>query len=141
MQHRSPTRLTRLRPRRAAQFVLILAVLLGTAACGSSRGVVKRPSATPSVYAMHHPTIEPNTHGTNPDSFYLPATLRVHVGDTIIWTNNDSDPHDITSRTGLFSSGPLPDGGKWAWRPLKAGRYPYFCTFHPEMYGVIIVAP
>lgn len=112
-------------------------ILLMTAGCGENAA---KPHI--SAYAMAHPNIAPNP-GTNPnpDAFYVPNPIRVRVGQTITWTNKDTDPHDVTSEKYAFFSGPLAMGGSFRWTPLKPGTYAYFCTIHPEMRGTIIVSP
>jgi plastocyanin len=87
---------------------------------------------------MRHPVIRPTKSG-HPDSLYIPNPIRVRVGQSITWTNHDSDPHDVTSDSGLFYSSPIASGASWTWTPRKPGIYPYFCTIHPDMHGEIIV--
>lgn len=103
------------------------------AGCGSS------PGPKISAYAMQHPKIIANTHGTYPDAFYRPNPIRVRVGQTITWTSEDNDLHNVVSVDNVFASYPLPQGGVYSWKPVKPGTYYYFCTFHPEMHGEIIV--
>lgn len=113
---------------------LLLAGLL--AGCGSSSG--EPPTAAPRQ-AVTHPLIVPNTHGSYPDSFYQPDSIRVRVGQIVSWTNKDSDPHDVTSLDGTFASGPIGAGGTYRWVATQAGTYQYFCTIHPEMHGTVVV--
>lgn len=123
--------------RSAARSVAVLALFVASiAGCGSS----SQPSAKPlSAYAMTHPDILPNTRGNNPDSFYVPGTIAVRVGQVITWTNKDTDPHDVTSVDGVFSSGPIANGASYHLVLHKSGTYRFFCTLHPEMHGVIVV--
>jgi plastocyanin len=88
---------------------------------------------------MTHPQIVPNTQGSSPDSWYEPDPIRVRVGQTITWTNQDTDPHDVTADDGTFASGPIGAGGSFRWTPTRPGTYRYICTLHPEMHGEIIV--
>jgi plastocyanin len=113
--------------------VLGLATIL-LAGCGSHAGTTPAPSAQ----AMRHPVIVANASG-KPDAWYRPDPIRVRVGQTITWKNTDGDPHDVTARSGLFASGPIPTGGVYHWTPAQPGTYSYFCTLHPEMHGIIIV--
>ncbi|HLJ67574.1 MAG TPA: cupredoxin domain-containing protein [Chloroflexota bacterium] len=106
--------------------------LLLLAGCGSS-------PAAPSLYTMRHPAIVANGHGKFPDAFYEPNPIRVRVGQSITWTNMDSDLHDVTSDSGAFASGVLAQGGTFTWVPTRPGTYTYSCTLHPEMHGTIIV--
>jgi len=88
---------------------------------------------------MTHPLIVPTTSG-HPDAVYQPNPIRVHLGQTIVWTNKDpDDPHTVTSTDYLFDSGDIAAGATWSWRPVRTGTYHYYCTLHPEMKGVIIV--
>jgi plastocyanin len=82
-----------------------------------------------------------NTHGDNPDSFYIPHTVYAQVGQIVTWMNEDTDPHDATADSGTFASPPMAYHGHFRWMALRAGRYTYFCTLHPEMHGVVIVRP
>lgn len=70
---------------------------------------------------------------------YLPATLEVAGGDTVVWINRDVVSHTATWDGRGWDSGGL--GAEQAWR-LVAGRQgsqPYYCTFHPNMRGMLVV--
>jgi plastocyanin len=117
---------------RLSPLLLAAAVLSG---CGSGGSA----PPTPSPYAMSHPVIV--THpGGNPDALYVPNPIRIRVGQTITWTNHDNEAHDVTAEDGIFNSGPIAFHASFRWRAVRPGRYPYFCTLHPDMHGVIIVA-
>ena len=88
---------------------------------------------------MRNPVIVPDRAAHYPDAFYEPNPIRVRVGQTITWTNEDNDLHDVTSDTGLFDSGVLSQNAKFSWTPTRPGTYTYSCTLHPEMHGTIIV--
>ncbi|HEY8508688.1 MAG TPA: cupredoxin family copper-binding protein [Steroidobacteraceae bacterium] len=70
---------------------------------------------------------------------YREGVLRARVGDRITWINNDLVPHTATSAAPAFDSGSIDPGKSWTWVAQKAGRFPYFCTFHPPMKGELIV--
>jgi plastocyanin len=76
------------------------------------------------------------------DNFsYRPATLSVAVGTKVIWTNDDADPHTVTSATDprLLKSSALDTGDSFAFTFDKPGTYRYFCSLHPHMQGIIVV--
>ncbi len=71
---------------------------------------------------------------------YKPAELTVHTGDTVVWTNNDDRDHTVNARDNSFRSGNLRAGMSFEHTFGKAGRFPYGCTYHPRMSGVVIVS-
>ncbi len=80
---------------------------------------------------------------------YTPNTRTVDVGDVVIMTNVDTtQPHTFTSGTvdgfapspdEIFDSGMLNADESFEWSPDTAGEFPYYCTLHVWMQGVIIV--
>lgn len=82
---------------------------------------------------------QPVQHELDIESFTLPD-LTVKVGDTIIWTNQDSARHTATSDDGsTFDTGALNQGDSASWTATAAGSFPYHCTFHPSMQATITV--
>jgi len=74
------------------------------------------------------------------DLAYLPATLRVKVGDTIEWKNADAVPHTATAVDGkTFDSGSIVKGAPWHYAAKHKGTFQYACTFHPNMKATLIV--
>jgi plastocyanin len=68
---------------------------------------------------------------------FNPVTLELKQGDVVEWTNDDLVPHTVTSAS--FSSGTIIAGQSWRHTFTNAGNFPYVCTFHPQMKGVVIV--
>lgn len=71
------------------------------------------------------------------DMKFSPQTLNIKKGTVVEWTNDDLVPHTATSAS--FDSGSLGNGKSWRHTFTKAGRFPYVCTFHSPMTGVIVV--
>jgi Copper binding proteins, plastocyanin/azurin family len=70
-----------------------------------------------------------------------PANLDVLVGDNVVWRNNSTRTHNIKFDTEGFNSGRVaPRTGANHVFPV-AGVYPYVCTIHDAMTGVIGVYP
>lgn len=93
-------------------------------------------------------TIKRNGTDTNSTIFW-PPELQVRQGDTIMWINNDTTTHDITSGMPnhlnyagkLFGSGVLNPGQSYSFK-IPSGiwsAYYYFCKIHPWMTGKIDV--
>jgi plastocyanin len=71
---------------------------------------------------------------------FIPATITVHPGDTVTWTNQDSIPHTATALDGKsFDSGAIDPGSSWSFVFSKAGDYNYRCAIHPDMRGTVDV--
>jgi LPXTG-motif cell wall-anchored protein len=67
------------------------------------------------------------------DFAYDPASITVHTGDTVIWTNNGTaeEGHNVTG-DGL-DSGTLAPGAAYSFKFTTAGTFAYVCTIHPDM--------
>ncbi len=70
---------------------------------------------------------------------YNPAELHVHRGERIVWVNRDLFPHTATSASHAFDSGSIAANSSWTYVAGKVGEYPYGCTFHPSMKGLVVV--
>jgi plastocyanin len=83
------------------------------------------------------------------DTAYSPNPIQVSVGTTVTWTNNDSQPHTVTSGSNAqpdnkFNSSPnftplLNPGQTFSFTFTEAGEYPYYCMLHPNMVGTVSV--
>jgi hypothetical protein len=77
--------------------------------------------------------------------YYSPEFVHIGTGTSVSWENPTSDLHSITHddcKAGgrcAFDSGPLGPNGKFTVRHLPPGEYPYHCSFHPIMRGVLVV--
>jgi len=68
---------------------------------------------------------------------FSPATIEIKKGDTVEWKNDDITPHTATSAA--FDSGSIASDAGWRHTFTQAGSFPYYCTFHPEMKGTVVV--
>jgi plastocyanin len=78
----------------------------------------------------------------NIDNFaFTPAEITIAPGTTVTWTNRDDIPHTVTGADAprLFKSDPLDTDDHFAYRFDHVGRFPYFCSLHAHMQGVVIV--
>ena len=75
------------------------------------------------------------------DFAYVPAVVRVHAGDRVVFVNDDDEPHTVTAADGSFDSGGLDRAQRWEHVFTVAGRYAYRCEMHPMMAGTVVVAP
>jgi plastocyanin len=70
---------------------------------------------------------------------YMPMSVTVSVGSSVIWNNLDGEPHTVTSLDGLFRSGALDQDDSFTFKFDKPGVYKYVCSIHPNMRAEIIV--
>ena len=77
------------------------------------------------------------------DFAFSPATLTVPVGTTVTWTNQDQDPHTVTSTGsgGPLRSPTLQQGQSYRYTFNTPGHYDYLCTIHPFMTATVTVTP
>jgi plastocyanin len=76
---------------------------------------------------------------------FSPNPIQVSVGTTVTWTNNDAQPHTVTSGenatpSGLFNSPIMAPQATFEHTFTEAGEFPYFCTLHPNMVGTVSVS-
>ena len=83
----------------------------------------------------------PKTYNVRIENFaYSPATIRIKVGDKILWKNYDTARHTVTSDDGNeMNSELLNKGESYEHIFSTAGTYNYHCTPHPYIKGNIIV--
>ncbi|MEJ2306489.1 MAG: plastocyanin/azurin family copper-binding protein [candidate division WOR-3 bacterium] len=80
------------------------------------------------------------------ENVFVPETLSVVTGDTVVWVNNGIVAHTATSGTscnpdGLWDSGLVSPGDSFSFAFDSAADYSYFCIPHCNlgMIGLIIV--
>ena len=76
---------------------------------------------------------------------YIPFSVSINVGDTVVWSNDDSAAHTVTSGTpsegpdGVFDSSIFMSATTFEQTFSELGNYDYFCMVHPWMVGQIQV--
>ncbi|MEV5954836.1 cupredoxin family copper-binding protein [Streptomyces sp. NPDC051987] len=161
--HRSPkTRTPGRHPRTAAGLALAALATVGTlgllTSCGPSphssadaagAAVSGHPGASPMPgMSMPMPTGHPSRgtpvagHTVAIKNFaFVPATLKVPVGTTVTWTNQDTDAHTVTSEGsgGPLRSAALATRAAYSYTFTRPGTYAYLCTIHPFMTATVEV--
>jgi plastocyanin len=114
-------------PGRSRRQPIAVAAGIGLVLSGTS------PSALPE-------SAKPATHTIAIESLeYLPKTITVHVGDSLVWINKDPFPHTATSKAGKFDSRSIEAGKSWKHTVRSKGEFSYVCTLHPTMKGTVQV--
>jgi len=70
---------------------------------------------------------------------YNPPSITVNVGDTVVWTNNESSntTHSVTGDP--LNSPDLNPGNQYSFTFTSPGTFSYHCRFHPDMQGQVTV--
>ncbi len=104
----------------------------GMSGSGGYQGATAGGSASASSGATQ------NLRLTIGDNYFLPAEISVPAGTQVTWLNSGSTRHTTTA-SGLWDSGAIDPGGRWAAVFRVPGTYDYACTIHPEMRGRLTV--
>jgi plastocyanin len=84
----------------------------------------------------------PKTHTVIIKRFkFVPETLTIKAGDTVVWINKDLAPHTATSdvEEDRWDTERLNKNEEKAITFTDIGSQKYFCLYHPNMRGEIIV--
>lgn len=97
-------------------------------------------------------SIVPGATTTQTDTALSPNPIKAKVGQTVVWTNDDSAFHTVSSGLiGAADAGKIFDSGLAGPTALTAkgktfehtfntiGDFDYHCTLHPVMTGKVIV--
>ncbi len=70
---------------------------------------------------------------------FAPFAKTIHVGETVEWTNNDTDDHTVVSDDAFVTTGNkgidhlLPTGGTFDLTFSQPGTFVYYCRFHARL--------
>jgi plastocyanin len=126
---------------------LLAAGALAAAGCGDAGSTTTASSydgqaAYTTTKAAKTPAPAPKAAATRvqiKDFAFQPTTIKVRVGATVSFVNEDQVAHTVTATGGAFDSGALNHGAKFSFTAKKAGKIRYVCNFHPGMTGTIQV--
>jgi len=107
----------------------------------------------PSAFADHMSVTVTNAPGSSvpgceetADGCFIPNMVTIDIGGEVIWENNDTAAHTITSGTavegpsGVFDSSLVMAGSSFSHTFDAAGTFDYFCMVHPWMAGAVMVS-
>jgi plastocyanin len=128
-----------LRPHR---LIIVLAAVIVLGACSAERSDTTGQGRTSSVSPPGSST-EPGKVVIHTFAFE-PQTISVTAGTTVTWTNQDAILHTVTAGTSakpgtMFDSKLDGIGSTFDFTFSKPGSYPYHCSIHEVMQGVVNV--
>ena len=117
--------------------ICALAIILGGAFLVGCRGSSETGDGSAPANAVAPAVASAVTEVSMRDLQFYPVTIEIKSGDVVEWKNDDLVPHTATAAS--FDSGTIVSGQSWRHTFTNAGNFPYVCTFHPQMKGVVIV--
>ena len=124
--------------------IVVLSVMIIPAAFADD-DVSSAPAESNTVTVSAQPgSAIPGCEETN--ECFMPHTVTIKTGGTVTWKNSDSIYHTVGSgiygdggADGTFESSLFAAGEEFSHTFMVSGEYPYYCTVHPWMDGVVIV--
>jgi len=117
----------------------------GMSVSSSEPVVEETPAMGPQTVSVSMPSGSSGPGCEDTNSCYVPFSTSINTGDTIIWSNDDTAPHTVTSGSPatdpdeIFDSGLMMAGDSFEFTFDDAGSYDYFCIVHPWMNGKVQV--
>lgn len=111
--------------------------------CGGSRNpafgcgpytVIVSGTPAPPASASGAPVVSNTNISINANQGFVPNTLTIRAGQTVTWTNSDTNVHTVTSNAGYtpaFDSGGLATGQKFSFQFNQPGTYGYHSQTEP----------
>lgn len=105
-----------------------------------AQGLTGEAASTPESADAEHRNAAASIQVDISDFAFNPDPVTIKAGESVTWTNQDSAPHTATAQDrDVLQSGTLNQGESFTQTFDTPGTYEYFCEFHPDMKGVIIV--
>jgi len=125
--------------------------------CGRRNALLKAAAAAAALAGMSLPamaatTLQVKMGSDNGQLIFVPADIKVCLGDTVKWTNNKAGPHNVifqdvpagvdAEKLGMDDELLQEEGQTWSQTFKTAGKYTYICSPHggAGMNGEIEVA-
>ena len=110
-----------------------------------SKPVMEEPTGPMTVeVSIPSGTSVPGCEETN--KCFNPSSVSIMKGDTVVWSNDDTAAHTVTSGSpangpsGMFDSSLLIGGKSFEHTFDSSGSVDYFCMVHPWMTGSVQVS-
>jgi len=143
-------------PKKITNYTIIIVPVLIVIAIGAciglaSAGIYQLATGSP-IFSLSSSTTGgssvsvsmPNGVGTSQGLNYVPASITVAKGGSVVWKNNDPVPHTVTatswpSGASGFDSGNMDPNATYTVTFTVDGSYNYVCSYHPWMHGTVTV--
>lgn len=112
--------------------------LLGTLVVGGAVASLSGCSTAPEIVPSDDGASDIGAEVLAIDNRYEPAEVTVKKGQAVTWTFAGSVKHDVVAGDRSFVS-ELVREGTYTHIFDEAGEFPYLCSIHPEMVGLVRV--
>ena len=112
--------------------------LLGTLVVGGAVASLSGCASGPELVPSDDDATDIGAEVLAIDNRYEPAEVTVRRGQAVTWTFAGSMKHDVVANDRSFVSELLREGS-YTHVFGEAGEFPYLCSIHPEMVGVVRV--
>jgi plastocyanin len=122
-------------------FVLtVLSLLVVPAAMASTHSNVEMLSSLMANKPLDTPKASETNVTVKIHNFkFTPAVLKIGVGETVKFINEDEEPHTVTAQDGTFDSKAMDTDQSWTHTFTQNGTFAYICAIHPFMKGTVNV--
>jgi len=122
------------------RWLLLATILLPTiGACSTSTDASSPSASRPAASSVASSPAASSQGSVGVAGFkFAPPDVHVPLGGSVVWKNNDSQPHTATS-AGAFDAGTIEPGKTAVVVFRTAGTFRYMCAFHPFMTGTVTV--
>lgn len=128
--------------RRGAALLVVVGAVLGGAACGDTSSRDPAPEVPP-VDLRGKAAVQV----VAVDNRFEPPRIRVSSGTRVTWVNQGAMAHNVAKSADALdfgspfgaATGDFGPGARYSFRFTKAGVFPYACTIHTLMNGVVVV--
>jgi plastocyanin len=127
----------------AAPPIIIAIIALAAVLMGAEDSTESAPSASePNLVSITMSSSRPGCEAA--DACFVPHEMTVNRGESVVWANDDSAFHTVTSgfydeSDGVFDSNQLDPSQKFSHMFSEPGQFQYYCKLHPWMEGKVIV--
>ncbi len=136
---------TRLPVRILAPLVAAAVAVVAIGACGGSDKTPTKPTVRAECRVPTTTSFVDSAQGrvVMGNFSYGPTEIHIRAGQSVRWVHcgPETEVHTVTSDAGVFDSGDIPKDQSYTRTFPAVGRFPYHCTPHPNMVGVVVVEP
>lgn len=117
--------------------VLGLALTFALGACAGDDGMKEKAAPSQSDEGAETTSVKVK------DFVFAPDAIKVKVGDTVTWTNEDDFDHSVQIDSLDLDGakfGPMTQPATFTHQFSEAGTYEYICGVHNSMTGTVVVS-